>query len=157
MVAVVIALVGICVIWQLICVLGHVSELLLPTPGSVASTLIEKHTLLLRNAGPTVVEAVVGFAPATGIGAPFRRSISLPSRVQAFLTTSMLSAQIFPKIAVAPLFIVWFGFGMGPKFLFIFLMTFFPITMNAQAGFSSVPNEVRELGRIVGLSRWGRL
>jgi NitT/TauT family transport system permease protein len=62
--------------------------------------------------------------------------------------------QIIPKIAIAPLFIIWFGFGFGPKLLIVFLLCFFPIVIASIAGFRSVRPEVLELARSTGASGW---
>jgi NitT/TauT family transport system permease protein len=153
----IVAIAVIVLIWELVCVIWHVDPQLLPPPASVWQTLRADWSVLATNAEPTIEEAVAGFALSSVIGVPLGYVISIPSRVQSLLSTTMLSAQIFPKIALAPLFLVWFGFGTGPKIVFIFLMTFFPIVMNALAGFTSVPSEIRELGRVLGLGRWGQL
>jgi NitT/TauT family transport system permease protein len=153
----IVAIAVLVLIWQLVCVIWHVDPELLPRPVTVFQTLQADWSLLLTNAEPTIEESVAGFALGSAIGVPLGYVISVPSPVKSFLTTSMLAAQIFPKIAIAPLFIVWFGFGMGPKIFFIFLMTFFPVAMNALAGFASVPGEIRELGSVLGLGWWGRL
>jgi NitT/TauT family transport system permease protein len=62
--------------------------------------------------------------------------------------------QIVPKIAIAPLFIIWFGFGFTPKLLLVFLLSFFPIVVAAIAGFKSIDEETMELARSTGASEW---
>jgi NitT/TauT family transport system permease protein len=62
--------------------------------------------------------------------------------------------QIIPKIAVAPLFIIWFGFGFAPKLLVVFLLSFFPIIVSSIAGFKSVDPDIMDFARTTGASQW---
>jgi NitT/TauT family transport system permease protein len=109
------------------------------------------------NSVPTTILAVLGFIAAGLLGVPLGWCLARPSRVQSVLSSGVLFAQVFPKIAIAPLLLVWFGFGDYPKILFVFLLCFFPVTVNAAAGFASTPTEVRDLAAMLGLRGWERL
>lgn len=150
-------IVGILVLWELFVVLFHIPQATVPSPVKVWRTLISNSSYLSRNAVPTVLESVVGYAAAVVLSIPLGYLLSRPGKISAALNTSVLSLQIFPKIAVAPLFVIWFGFGYFPKFLFVFILGFFPIALSSSAGFSSAPLEVRDLGKVLGLSKWERI
>lgn len=144
-------------IWEAVAVGAHLNKAVLPTPPEVATAMGQNFNLLMHQLVPTLIEALLGYAVAGLLGIPLGYLLALPSRLQSTLSSGVLGMQIFPKIAVAPLFVVWFGFGYGPKVLFVFLLGFFPIALNSGAGFASVPAEVRDLERILGLGRWARL
>lgn len=138
-------------VWAAISAGFNLSQAVLPRPWTVFQALSSNTALILRNAVPTVAVGVLGYLMAAVLGIPLGWALARPSRLQSMLTNGVLSAQIFPKIAVAPLLIVWFGFGYLPKILFVFLLVFFSIAINAATGFSSVPLELRELAQMLGL------
>lgn len=138
-------------IWSAVSAGLNLSEAVLPRPWSVLQALSRNAGVIGQNATPTVLVGVLGYLAAAAFGVPLGWALARPSRVRSMLTNGVLSAQIFPKIAVAPLLILWFGFGYAPKIFFVFLLVFFSITINAATGFSSVPLEVRELAQMLGL------
>ncbi|MFQ5973524.1 MAG: ABC transporter permease, partial [Alphaproteobacteria bacterium] len=74
--------------------------------------------------------------------------------IESTLYPVIVFLQIVPKIAIAPLFIIWFGFGFTPKLLLVFLLSFFPIVVSAIAGFKSLDPEIEDLARSTGASEW---
>lgn len=149
--------VTILLLWEVIVVIFNMPRAILPSPAYVGKTMIKNFTYLRQNSIPTILESVVGYSAAVVLSVPLGYLLSRPGRLSTALNTGVLSMQIFPKIAVAPLFVVWFGFGYFPKFLFVFILGFFPITLSSAAGFSSAPTEVRDLGKVLGLSRWEQI
>lgn len=144
-------------IWALVIKLFHVSQVVLPTPAATWHAFVMDFGVIRHNSVPTVVAGVVGYGLAVVGGIPMGALVARPGRFGAAVKTGVLAMQIFPKIAVAPLLIIWFGFGVLPKFLFVFILCFFPIVINAASGFASTPMEILELGEIVGLSAFSRL
>jgi NitT/TauT family transport system permease protein len=144
-------------IWSAVSAGLHMSAQILPTPWAVWDATTANLSTLGSNSVPTTVLAVVGFVAAGVLGVPLGWLLARPSRVQSVLSSGVLFAQVFPKIAIAPLLLVWFGFGSAPKILFVFLLCFFPVTVNAAAGFASIPTEVRDLAAMLGLRGWERL
>jgi NitT/TauT family transport system permease protein len=97
---------------------------------------------------------VAGFLVAVVAGVLIALTIAFSRRVQAFAYPLLVFLQIVPKIAVAPLFIIWFGFGMMPKVLLVFLLSFFPIVVAAITAFRSIEPEILELVHSTGAGRW---
>lgn len=147
-------LVAILVVWELIVALFSMPVAILPSPIEVAKTGWDSRGYLWTNAVPTILESVVGYTFAVVIAVPVGLLLSRPGRIATALNTGVLSMQIFPKVAIAPLLIIWFGFGYFPKFLFVFLLGFFPVAISSSSGFASVPSALRDLGRVLGLGRW---
>jgi NitT/TauT family transport system permease protein len=149
--------VALLVLWQLLISVWRPSTVVLPSPRLVGIELKEEMSLFAKNAVPTLVEAAGGFVIAVILGVPLGTLLSRPYRICRAFEPLMLITQVFPKIAVAPLFIVWFGFGLTPKFLFVLLLTFFPITLNTIDGYRSLPKDLRDLGVVMGMSPMQRL
>jgi NitT/TauT family transport system permease protein len=144
-------------VWQAACDLGHVSPTLLPSPLLTARKIVEIDELLLRNAWPTLVEAVVGLAVSVAVAVPLGILLAARGLLSRGLFPLVLGTQNIPKVALAPLLVVWFGFGNAPKFILVFLITFFPIVITTVTGIRSVPREMIELGSICKMSRLQRL
>jgi NitT/TauT family transport system permease protein len=144
-------------IWAAIVKVFAIPVAELPTPAATWDSLTANASELLSNAGPTVSEALVGYALAIVVGIPLGYAISRRGPVAAGLRQAVLATQIFPKVAIAPLLTVLLGFGELPKYLFIFLLGIFPIAMNTAAGFASVPLELNELGAVTGFNALARL
>jgi NitT/TauT family transport system permease protein len=85
---------------------------------------------------------------------PLAIGITSSDRFDRFITPQLLFFQVVPKVAIAPLFLVWFGVGTTPKVLVAFLISFFPIVIDAAVGLRSMSSEMRDLARSMGASRW---
>ena len=128
------------------------SPFVLPSPSRVLDSLWEFRDEAIRHAVPTIVETLVGFT--VSIGAADRRCGRhgpLPV-VRRALAPLMIGSQTIPIVAIAPLIVVWFGFGLAPKILVVVLVTFFPITVALLDGFASTPADATELMRSFGAS-----
>jgi NitT/TauT family transport system permease protein len=118
---------------------------LLASPAAVGAALLTKWQVLLMHASITAYETIVGFCLALAGGLVSAVLLSLSPRLAAVMWPSILFAQITPKVALAPLLLVWLGFGALPKIIISFLIAFFPILANAYAGLRSLDEEVEEL------------
>lgn len=144
-------------LWQAVIKIFGLPSVEVASPADTFRAMRASTPILLANLLPTVVEAVLGYAFSAAIGIPLGLLLARPGKLSRVLNAGAVGAQIFPKIAIAPLFIVWWGFGYFPKVLFIFLMGFFPVAMNAAAGFASMPLEFYDLAEINGFGPLARL
>jgi len=136
-------------IWQL-AVYSGVKEYILPSPISVFHGFIEQWPNLLSNAWSTTVEILAGYGLAIVVSIPLALLIAFSRLAEETVYPVVVFLQIVPKIAVAPLFIIWFGFGFMPKLLLVFLLSFFPIVVASIAGFKSINPEVVDFVRTTG-------
>jgi NitT/TauT family transport system permease protein len=150
-------IVVIVLLWWAIVEVFNLPATELPPPWSVWDDLHGQWSVLWAQATPTIIESIIGYVISVALGVPLGYVISRPGPFARALNTGAVALQIFPKIAVAPLFLVWFGFGYAPRVLFIVLMSFFPIALNSAAGFASVPLDVHDLGSIVGMGPLARI
>jgi len=140
--------------WQLIVVIFKMPPYLLPTPGAIAHSFIDNLPLLMSNGWVTVWEMLAGYALAVAVALPLAIAITSSQRFNDFVMPTMLFFQIVPKVAIAPLFLVWFGVGATPKVLVAFLISFFPIVIDAAVGLRSMSTEMADLAKSMGSSRW---
>ena len=133
--------------------LFSIEDFLVPAPSQVAEALWENRSLLAEDAWVTLREVVLGFAIAAVTGVGFALGMHVwPAMRRAFYPL-LVASQTIPPVAVAPILVVWFGFGIGPKLALIALICFFPITVNTLDGLRSVdPGLVKTL-RTLGATR----
>ena len=138
--------------WELYARTSGVSPFVLPAPTQVLGALWDFRAEAVRHAVPTIVETVVGFsvsiAGATAVAVALDRVAWARRAVEPLL----VSSQTIPIVAIAPLIVVWFGFGLLPKVLVVVLVTFLPITIALLDGFASTSAEATELMRSFGAS-----
>jgi NitT/TauT family transport system permease protein len=139
--------------WQLFVMLWKVPPYLLPAPIEIARTFISEFPDLVRHGWVTVYEMIAGYALAVAIAVPLAIAITSSQRFNEFVMPTMLFFQIVPKVAIAPLFLVWFGVGATPKILVAFLISFFPIVIDAAVGLRSMSMEMADLARSMGATR----
>ena len=140
-------------IWQIGVVAYQVPVYLLPPPTTIARTFVEEFPRLLYHGWITTYEMLGGYALAVGIAIPLAIAITSSKRFDEFVMPTMLFFQVVPKVAIAPLFLVWFGVGTTPKVLVAFLISFFPIVIDAAVGLRSMSPEMNDLARSMGASR----
>jgi NitT/TauT family transport system permease protein len=144
-------------VWKLSTVIFDISSFVLPPPEEVWTTLIElmsQSDVWLIHSRVTLVETVVGFVFAliTGViaGAVLGRVFWLELAVRPL----MVALQVIPKVALIPLFVIWFGFGMTSKIVIAAILAFFPIMLNVMLGVRSVDPGHREVMRSLDATRW---
>jgi NitT/TauT family transport system permease protein len=141
------------VLWDLIIRLFKIPPYLIPTPLDVVGQLWKESPMLLTQAGPTTWATLGGFALSVLIGIPVAMMIAYSRVIESFVYPLLVFSQSVPKIAVAPLFVVWFGFGIIPKIIAAFLLGFFPVVVSTVMGFKSVEQDMVDLARSMGSSR----
>jgi len=140
-------------IWEAAVAVLKVPAYLLPPPTEIVRVFINDFAKLAFHGWVTAYEMLLGYALAVGIGIPLAIAITSSERFDRFVMPQMLFFQVVPKVAIAPLFLVWFGVGALPKVLVAFLISFFPIVIDAAVGLRSMSAEMRDLARSMGASR----
>ena len=128
-----------------------IPRFLLPPPSVVFASLLAHAELLLTNGWITTLEIVLGFALSIAVGIPLALAIFLWPPFSRSIFPLLVSSQAMPKVAIAPLLLVWFGFGLLPKVLVAFLIAFFPVVINTSIGLASIEREKIWLARSMGL------
>jgi NitT/TauT family transport system permease protein len=114
--------------------------------------MVKNAGLLLHNGGVTAIEILLGFVLSIVVGIPLALAIFLWPPFSRSVLPLLVSSQAMPKVAVAPLFLVWFGFGLLPKVLIAFLIAFFPIVINTAVGLAAIEPEKIQLARSMGFN-----
>jgi putative hydroxymethylpyrimidine transport system permease protein len=149
-VALLAALVG---AWEAAARLFGIENYILPAPSEVARALFEDRGLLAPDAWVTAQEVVIGFLLALGIGLALAVLLHFSSLLRRTVYPLLVASQAVPVVVIAPILVIWFGFGIAPKLIVIALICFFPIVVNASDGFRSVdPAQVKML-RTLNASR----
>jgi NitT/TauT family transport system permease protein len=138
--------------WQLVGL--KVPRYILPTPLATLVELYVRAPLLAQHALTTLREIGLGFLLAVLVSVPCGMAVAFSRSVERVVMPVLVFTQLVPKIALAPLFIIWFGFGLFPKVFMTFLLSFFPIVIDSIAGFRSLDREVEHLIRSMGLGAW---
>jgi NitT/TauT family transport system permease protein len=144
------AFLAILVAWQLVGL--RLPRYILPTPLATLTELWARAPLLAQHALVTIREIVLGFLLAVAVSVPCGLAVAFSRGVERVVMPLLVFTQLIPKIALAPLFIIWFGFGLFPKVFMTFLLSFFPIVIDAVVGFRSLDREIEYLTRSMGLS-----
>lgn len=137
-------------LWWLSTNRGWVEPFILPSPQDTWGTTVENAAYLMQHTLVTTIETVIGFAIAFLLGELVAVLMIYSKSVEKTMYPLILFAQVIPKIAIAPLFVVWLGFGMEPKIVVAVLMAFFPIVISGMAGLKSVDPEILELTSTMG-------
>jgi len=140
-------------IWEVAVAVLKVPAYLLPPPTEIIRVFVNEFPRIAFHGWVTAYEMLLGYALAVGIGIPLAIAITSSERFDRFVMPQMLFFQVVPKVAIAPLFLVWFGVGALPKVLVAFLISFFPIVIDAAVGLRSMSAEMRDLARSMGASR----
>ena len=145
-------IVVIIVLWELAVRLFAIPPYLVPKPWDVILVLVHERDMLLAESVPTTIATIGGFALSVAVGIPLAMLIAGSRTVEAYLYPLLVFSQSIPKVAVAPLLVVWFGFGMAPKVISAFLLGVFPVVVAGVQGFKSVEPDMRDLARSVKAS-----
>lgn len=142
------------VAWELLPPLLGVPTFVLPRPTEIAGTLIDQSARLIPNTAVTGVESLGGIFLSIAIGVPLAMLIAYVPGFERSIYPILVSTQAIPKVAVAPLFTIWFGFGLESKLLVAFLVAFFPVLIDTAVGLKSVNPDYVNLVRSMGASEW---
>jgi len=140
------------VVWQVLVTVRHVSDFVLPSPLVILQTTLQYFPLLMKHTWTTTYEIGIGFIIGNAIAVAMALLIVNSRLAEKALYPLLIASQTVPKVAIAPLFIIWFGFGFTPKLLLVFLLSFFPIVVSSIAGFKSADRDVMDFARTTGAS-----
>jgi NitT/TauT family transport system permease protein len=145
-------------VWWLIVLVAKVPAYLLPAPDAIAARFVflAKSAELTEHIRVTLSEIAIGFGLGGLLGVALGWMFVHVPRLGRLLSPLILLLQTAPKIAIAPLLLLWLGLDMGPKVTLIAIVTFFPVMAGAMAGFSSVEKSYHDLAHLLRLSRWQR-
>ncbi|HEY2336326.1 MAG TPA: ABC transporter permease [Burkholderiales bacterium] len=140
-------------VWEIGVKVFKAPAYLLPPPSAIFDTGIGEFPRLARHGWVTLYEMLLGYGLAVVVAIPLAIAITSSERFDRFTMPTLLFFQVVPKVAIAPLFLVWFGVGTTPKVLVAFLISFFPIVIDAAVGLRSMSAEMRDLARSMGATR----
>ena len=150
---VVLAIVGLLGILEILINVFDVPKWLLPSPLSVGLELISNLELLIGHAWVTLIEILVGFLLGLLVGVIFAIFIESSNVLEKVAYPIIITSQTIPVIVIAPLLIIWIGYGIWPKIIVVILMSFFPIVVNMVDGLKSVDPDMVRMLRSLGASR----
>ncbi|MFD3402525.1 ABC transporter permease [Kribbella sp. NPDC058693] len=130
-----------------------IESYLLPTPWEVVVKFFDQPGVLLSETSTSLLETIEGFLLAIVIGVPIALVIVRSVVLERLVYPLLLMVNSIPKVAIAPLLVVWMGFGQWPKVVMVLLMCFFPIVISTAQGMKSTPTELVELMRSLNASR----
>lgn len=140
-------------VWQLLSAFGIVPSFLLPSPIEVAKAFMNDFPLLMKNLWVTLWEAALGLASGIVFGFAFALLMEHFHRLRQALYPLLVLTQTIPTVAIAPLLVLWMGYGIAPKVVLIFIVTFFPITTNLLEGFQMADADEIRLLQAMGASQ----
>jgi len=146
--------VGLLLFWEVAVRLLGIKEYLLPAPSKIWLEFNKRIPVVMDGAWVTTQEILGGYLLAVVVSIPFALAVTYSRFMENAVYPVVVFLQIVPKIAIAPLFIIWFGFGYTPKLLIVFLLSFFPIVVSAIAGFKAVDPEITDFARTTGANGW---
>ena len=143
-------------VWQLYVSARSIDPTVLPGPIRVAVQGFDNRSDLWSNTVPTVIETLLGFALSMTVAWLLAIVCDFSSLCRRAVEPLLVVSQTIPIVAIAPLFVIWFGFTTLPKVLIVALVTFFPVTVSLLQGFRTTPVEADNLLRSMGATRWQR-
>jgi len=130
---------------------------LVPAPSDIAQALWQDRELLLENTWVTLQEVLAGFALSVAAGVAFAVVLHLSPTLRRAFYPLLVASQTVPIVVLAPILVVWLGFGIGPKLAIIALICFFPVTVNTLDGLGAVDPDLMKMMRTLDASRWQTL
>ncbi|WP_198164696.1 ABC transporter permease [Rhodoplanes sp. Z2-YC6860] len=137
-------------VWELAVWLFHVPDFVLPSPSMIVDKMIATWQLLLVNALVTAQEIALGFGLSIVLGIPLAIAVVYSRIFERVAFPFMVSLQTIPKVALAPILVMWLGYGILPKIMVAFLISFFPIVISAVVGMRATEKEMVYLVQSMG-------
>ena len=145
---------GLLLLWQFLSMSGIVPSYMLPSPFRVTEAFTADFTLLMSHLWRTLLEAMSGLAIAVAVSFVLAIIMDTNRFLRQSVTPILLLTQTMPTIAIAPLLILWMGYGSAPKITLVFLTCFFPMTIGLLGAFSQADNDALRLLQSMGAVRW---
>jgi len=142
------------VLWEIVVRVAKIPAVILPAPSEVFQTLLRTYPLLLQHAVPTMMETILGFILAVVLGVMLAVLLTYSPAWRAALYPNLVFFQLIPKVALAPLFIIWLGIGTESRLFFALFISFFPIVISMATGLAEVDNSLLRLCRSLTATEW---
>jgi NitT/TauT family transport system permease protein len=140
-------------VWEAVIHIFEVKRYILPAPSKIAVQFVRNFPRIWDYTLVTGGETLAGFLVALAIGIPLALMIAFSSVLRRTIYPSAVTLEMVPKIAFAPIFVTWFGFGILPKVIIVFMVCFFPILLNGILAFTSLSEDLGRFCRSTGASR----
>lgn len=140
---------GLLLLWQLLVLMTGVPAYILPGPLPVAQAMVDKAPLIAQHAGTTLTEILLGLLLGTGLGSLAALAMHFSKVLKQWMLPVLVVSQAIPVFALAPLLVLWLGYGMASKVGMAVLIIFFPVTQALYAGMGTVSDDHLELARIM--------
>ncbi|TIR14786.1 MAG: ABC transporter permease [Mesorhizobium sp.] len=140
--------------WELYARLGGIAPTVLPAPSRVLAQAWENRAALADNTLPTIRATLAGFACSLAAAFVLSALVDFLPRLRRALFPLLIASQTLPLVAIAPLVVLWFGFGLLPKILLVALVTFFPMMVALVEGYAATSAEVSQMLAAMGAGRW---
>jgi NitT/TauT family transport system permease protein len=148
------AVIGVLVVWQFGVPLAHVPNYVLPLPTAIGARFVETFGSQLFHLGITASTTVAGLAIALVTGVLLALLVVYVESLKSIIMPFLAAFNGIPKIAIAPLFVIWFGLGLESKIMLAFLLALFPIFVNSLTGLAEVEPDILDLSRLAGGTRY---
>jgi NitT/TauT family transport system permease protein len=146
----VVAMIGVLVLWAAAVKVFEIPDYLLPAPQDVVRRMARDWHVLARNAAYTLQSVLIGFSAGALVGVPLAFAVVLSRSIERVTMPLLVMSQTIPKVAIAPILVVWLGFGILPKIAIVFLISFFPIVVSTVVGLKNVEGDMIDLVRSMG-------
>jgi NitT/TauT family transport system permease protein len=131
-----------------------VPAFLLPAPYDIAKDLFSHAAYFVPHAWATMLVVILGFVASAAVGLPLAIALSYSRLLNKSLYPLIVGSQVVPKVAIAPLMLAWFGFGLTPKIAIVIAIAFFPVVINSVVGLRSTPPQMIYLAHSMGANLW---
>ncbi len=146
---------GFLILWQLLVPYVGIPTYLLPTPWDIVEEFGKRGGLVLAQALPTLYETILGFLIGVVVGISSGLGIVYSRFVWVTIYPALVVIGSIPRIAIAPLILIWLGIdSLWSKVTISFLVAFFPMVINSVVGFSQIDSDMLDLAKTMGMSRW---
>lgn len=150
----IVGIVFLLILWQLLSSFGIVPSFMLPSPVRVCEAFIEDFPLLMSHAGVTLLEAFAGLGIGVSLGFVIAHLMDRFEFLYKSIYPLLIISQTIPTISIAPLMVLWFGYGMMPKIVLIVIVTFFPVAIGVFDGLKSIDQDIIKLLQSMGADAW---
>ncbi len=145
------------ILWELACYAFHLPDFILPAPSNILTASVSNAAILAPHAAVTALEIVAGIILALMIALPLAILMFAYPSVEQALSPFLVASQAVPVFAIAPLLVIWLGYGIASKVLMATIIIFFPITVSLLQGFKSCDSDYTVLFRLMGSRFWKTL
>lgn len=149
-----IVLISIVILWEIFVRALQIPKVVLPAPSNLLTVFATRASYLLTQAQVTVYETVAGFITAVVLGIAFAILVVQSKLLERTLYPLLVASQVIPKSALAPIFLLWLGYGISSKILIAFLIAFFPITVNAILGMRDTDPDLINFAKSLKVGKW---